>query len=201
AALDDEAREWLDYVVHGARRMQRLVRDLLAYARLGNAGLKRAPVALDAVLDGVLDDLALRVASSGARVHRGPLPTVTADEVQMGQLLLNLVGNALKFAGQRPPEVWLEAQRDADGWRLRVRDAGLGFDAAEAQRIFEPFRRLAGAGRDDAEGTGIGLAVCKRIAERHGGWIRAESAPGEGATFEVFLPDVLDDAEGQLAPP
>ncbi len=201
AALDDEAREWLDYVVHGARRMQHLVRDLLAYARLGNAGLKRAPVALDDVLDGVLADLALRITSSGARVHRQPLPTVTADEVQVGQLLLNLVGNALKFAGQGPPEVWVDAQRDEGGWRLRVRDAGRGFDAAESDGIFEPFRRLGGAGESDAEGTGIGLAVCKRIAERHGGWIRAEGIKGEGATFEVFLPDEPVDLVGQPTPP
>lgn len=199
AALDDEGREWLDYVVHGARRMQRLVRDLLAYARLGNAGMVRAPVALDDVLDGVLDDLALRIASSAAQMHRGPLPTVTADEVQMGQLLLNLVGNALKFAGQDPPEIWIDAAQDEGGWRLRVRDAGRGFAQADAARIFEPFRRLKVDAEADAGGTGIGLAVCKRIVERHGGWIRAESAPGEGATFEVFLPEVDDAAAGHRA--
>ncbi len=189
AGLDDDAREWLDYVVHGARRMQRLVRDLLTYARLGSAGMRRDPVDLDAVLDDVLDDLALRIASSGARVHRAPLPTVVGDGVQLGQLLLNLVGNALKFAGAEPPEVWIEAARGDGGWSLRVRDAGRGFAADDAERIFEPFRRLVVTDEGDAGGTGIGLAVCKRIVGRHGGSIRATSAPGAGATFDVFLPD------------
>ncbi len=188
ASLDDEGREWLDYVVDGARRMQRLVRDLLAYARLGVSGPERGAVDLEALLAAVLEALVLRMAETGAVVTHDPLPVIAADEVQMGQLLQNLIGNALDHGGGQPPRVHVGARQDGDRWVFVVRDEGIGFEQRFADRLFEPFYRLDPGVGSARLGSGIGLAVCKRIVESHGGLIEATGAPGEGATFRFWLP-------------
>ena len=150
------------------------------------------PVDLGEILAEVLIDLEIRLAQTGGRVEVGPLPTIEADPAQMRQLFQNLVGNGLKFHQPGvPPIVRVMAVPAAGGWAISIADDGIGFDAAYTDRIFEVFQRLHG--RDEYEGTGIGLAVCKKIVERHGGTLTAESKLGEGATFVVTLPGRAGD--------
>jgi light-regulated signal transduction histidine kinase (bacteriophytochrome) len=183
ARLDAEGHEFLAFAVTGARRMQELIEALLAYSRVASRAYVTGPVALDDVLDDVLRGLERAIAESGATIRRGALPVVRGDRVQLGQLLQNLVANAIKFAGDAPPEIAIEAD-PGDPCVIRVHDRGIGFDNRHAERIFLLFRRL----QRTHPGTGIGLAICKKIVERHGGTIRASSVPGRGTTFELTLP-------------
>jgi PAS domain S-box-containing protein len=185
--LDDENRDRLDRVMSSAGRMSKLIDDLLAYSRVTSRAKAFAAVDLNAALADVLEDLAVRVEQSGAAVTTGPMPTLPADASQMRQLFQNLIGNALKFHREGvPPEVSVTAARAEAGWAITVADNGIGFENRHAGRIFQVFQRLHG--RDEYEGTGVGLAVCKKIVERHGGTITAAGRPGEGATFVVTLP-------------
>jgi signal transduction histidine kinase len=195
--LDEDADEFITYAVDGATRMKRLINDLLAYSRVETRGQPFEPVALEDALSRVLHDLSLRIRESRAIVTRDPLPAVQADPSQVGQLLQNLIGNALKFSGDEPPRVHLSAERDGAMWAIAVRDHGIGFDPKYADRVFAIFERLHGR---DVPGTGIGLAVCKRIVERHGGHIRVRSMPGEGATFIFTLPAVEAKPESGIPP-
>ena len=136
---------------------------------------------------GVIAALSAPIAETGARVTYGELPTVLADATQLGQLFQNLIGNALKFCTGVTPEITISAERAGGEWLFRVRDNGIGIDPAYAERIFIIFQRLHS--RDEYPGTGIGLAICKKIVERHGGCIRVASQPGQGATFTFSLPD------------
>jgi PAS domain S-box-containing protein len=184
--LDTDADEFIHYVVDGAKRMQALIEDLLTYSRVGTRGRPFAATECDAVLDRVLSDLALALAETGGAVTRDPLPTVLADEPQLGQLLQNVISNALKFRGPAPPRVHVTAARDGTHWRFAVRDNGIGIAPEHAERIFGMFQRLHARG--EYPGTGIGLAVCKKIVERHGGRMWVESEPGRGATFYFTIP-------------
>jgi len=191
--LDDRSRGYLERMQDAAERMQRLINDLLELSRVSTHGRPFDSIELDDVVQVVLSDLETRIEGSGGRVVVQPLPRIHADALQMRQLFQNLVGNALKFHHpDRPPRVEVTVEPEAEGlgagggWRFRVRDNGIGFDADEAERIFEPFRRLHG--RASYEGTGIGLAICMKITQRHGGSILASSQPGQGACFEVLLP-------------
>ncbi|MDG4555491.1 MAG: ATP-binding protein [Candidatus Competibacter sp.] len=186
--LDADADEFIGYAVDGAQRMKTLILDLLTYSRVGSRGKPLAPVALEAALADVLSNLQEAVRESGAQISHDPLPEVWADLGQMRQLLQNLIGNALKFHGDAAPQVHLSAAPDPDGWRLTVRDHGIGIDSEFFERIFVVFQRLHT--RDEYAGTGIGLAVCKKIVERHGGRIWVESTPGQGAAFCFTLPAV-----------
>ncbi len=198
-ALDEKGRDYLERMQAAAVRMQTLIEDLLAYSRVTTRARPFAPVDLGAVAREVLSDLELRIEKSGADVEMGALPTVHADPLQMRQLLQNLLANALKF--QRPgesPAIRLTAEvldgggQASDGGpapalcRLTVEDNGIGFDEKYLERLFKPFQRLHG--QSAYEGTGIGLAICSKIAARHGGSITASSRPGEGARFVVTLP-------------
>jgi len=190
--LDDTAREFIHYAVDGAERMRALLDDLLYFSRAGSDEPAREPVAVGAVLDGVLRSLEPAIGEADATiVVDGPLPVVAADVVQLGQLLQNLITNAVKFhapgVGNR---VTVRARRDADdaAWLLSVSDDGIGIGARQQERIFQIFQRLHP--RQDYDGTGIGLAICRRIAERLGGAITVDSAPGRGSTFTVSIPDV-----------
>jgi signal transduction histidine kinase len=197
--LDERGREFVYYAVDGADRMGALIEDLLRYSRAGGSDLRREPVACDEVLEGVLRGLARLIAAEHADVRAdGPLPTVLADPVQLGQLLQNLVANAVKF--HRPgagAHVVVRAQRDEDAcaWRISVADDGVGVPAGGEERIFRVFQRLHS--REEVEGNGIGLAICRRIVERHGGTIGVRPTPGGGATFTFTLPDAgaADPAE------
>ena len=198
-ALGVGGRDYLERMQNAAGRMQTLINDLLTFSRVTTKAQPFVRVELAEVAAGVLSDLEARVERSGGRVEMGEMLTLDADPLQMRQLLQNLIGNALKFhQPEEPPlvRVWCErvAPGDADGagaagsdlCRLFVKDNGIGFDEKYLDRIFTVFQRLHG--RHAYEGTGVGLAVCRRIAERHGGSITATSEPGRGSTFAVTLP-------------
>lgn len=184
--LDGELREYMDFAVDGARRMQRLINDLLDFSRIGTRGALHEPVAVSGVVDGVVERLRMAIEEAGGEVSRDPLPTVLADPLQLDRLFQNLLANALKFRGERPPRVHVTAAREGAEWVFTVRDNGIGFDPRYAERVFVIFQRLHG--REEYPGTGMGLAICKRIVERHGGRIWVESVPGEGSTFRFTLP-------------
>ncbi len=186
--LDEGADEYIAFAVDGAKRMQVLIQAVLAYSRVGTHGKDFAPLDARALVARALANLDARLADTGAHVTvDGDLPTVRGDDAQLGQLFQNLIGNALKFVRSgETPTVAITAERTAEGWTFAVRDNGIGLPPEQAERIFGMFQRLHT--RDEYEGTGIGLSVCKRIVERHGGRIWVESRPGEGATFRFTLP-------------
>lgn len=188
--LSEEGRDYLERMQAAAKRMHTLINDLLTFSRVTSKAQPFVPVDLGRIAHEVLSDLEVRVQQTGGRVEVGTLPTLDADPLQMRQLLQNLIGNGLKFhRPDVPPVVEVRASvtdGDRPGVRLEVEDNGIGFDTKYLDRIFTPFQRLHG--RTEYEGTGMGLAVCRRIVERHGGTITAESAPGQGAKFTVVLP-------------
>ena len=186
--LGGEAAEFIDFAVAGAARMQRLIEDLLAFSRVGTQQHVPQPVDVGAVLTAALDDLRASTIASDAVITHDPLPRVLADPGQIEQLLTNLIGNALKFRGADTPRIHIKADRHGRVWRFAVRDNGIGIDMQYHERIFVIFQRLHA--RDRYEGTGVGLAVCKKIVERHGGRISVDSSPGNGSTFYFTLPAV-----------
>ncbi len=182
--LDEDADEFLGFIEDGTRRMQTLIDALLDLSRAGRPTRARERVELDEALADVLSALRSRLGEGGARVTAHDLPAVTGDPTQLRQLLQNLVANALKFRGDAPADVEVSARLEGPQVRLTVADRGIGIQPEQAERIFEPFQRLAAG----YEGTGIGLAVCARIAAAHGGRIWAEARPGGGSLFHVTLP-------------
>ena len=186
--LDADADEFIAFAVDGASRMRRLIQDLLAYSRVGLAGKELSETSSEDALQQTLLNLRGAIEESGARVTHDPLPTVLADQMQLVQLFQNLVGNAIKY--QRPgiPEVHIAATRNAGAkWIFSVQDNGLGIEPQYFERIFGVFQRLHKREQFDGTGTGIGLAICKKIVERHGGSISVESQPGHGSTFSFAL--------------
>jgi PAS domain S-box-containing protein len=192
--LDSDADEFIDYAVEGAVRLQGLINDLLEYSRLGSQGRDPTPTDAGAVLDRVVHGLSKTIESSGATVEHDPLPCLMVDPVQLGQLFQNLLANAMKFRSEAPPVVHVSANREGAMWRLDVRDNGIGIDPQYVDRVFVVFQRLYSRG--EFEGSGIGLAICKRIVERHGGRIWIESTPGQGSEFLFTLPAADDEMEG-----
>ena len=185
--LGEQGRDFVDRMRASAGRMGRLIDDLLSFSRVTTQARPFARVDLNEVLAEVVEDLAARVEQTDGAVEVEPLPTLDADPIQMRQLFQNLVGNALKFHKPGEPPTVRVAGRVEDGvCRVSVADAGIGFDEKYLGRIFQVFQRLHG--RDAYEGTGVGLAICRKIAERHGGTITAVSKPGEGATFTLTVP-------------
>ena len=185
--LDADADEFIGYAVDGVSRMQSLINDLLAFSRVGTRGKAFEPTPLGEVFDEVVANLRAAIDESGAAVTHDPLPEVTGDRSQLLQLLQNLVSNSLKFRGDTPPRVHVGARREGNQWVLSVADNGIGIDPAYAERIFVIFQRLHN--RAAYPGTGIGLAICKKIVERHGGRIWVESESGRGSTFLFTIPD------------
>jgi signal transduction histidine kinase len=183
---DAEAQEFMGYVVEGTQRMNALITDLLAYSRVETQGREWTQTDSEAVLEQALSDLRLAVAESGAVVTHDPLPPVRAVPGQLRQVFENLISNAVKFRGPEPLRIHLSAQRQGAEWVFAVRDNGIGLDPRHAGRVFQMFQRLHT--RKEYPGTGIGLAICKKIVERHGGRIWVESTPGQGATFSFTLP-------------
>ena len=186
--LDSDADEFIRFAADGAIRMWKLVNDLLAYSRVGTRGKEFSPTDSQEVLAQSVDDLKVAIEENGALVTHDPLPMVMADRPQLGQLFQNLIGNAIKFRGSEPPRIHISASRNGNGWTFSVRDNGIGIAAEYAERIFVIFQRLHS--RQEYAGTGIGLAICKKIVERHGGRIWVESEVGKGATFHFILPAV-----------
>ena len=184
--LDAKANEFIAYAVDGANRMQGLINDLLAYSRVGTRGKAIEPTDCTAVLDQALANLKAAIEKSGAVVTHDPLPTVMADNLQLIQLLQNLIGNAIKFHVEKPPCIHVSAEQKGNEWVFSVRDNGIGIDPQYAERIFIIFQRLHT--REEYPGTGIGLAICKKIVERGGGRIWVESELGKGSTFYFTIP-------------
>ncbi|MCE9573886.1 MAG: hypothetical protein K8W52_12120 [Deltaproteobacteria bacterium] len=184
--LDADADEFIAFAVDGATRMQRLIQDLLAYSRVGTKREALERISSEEALVQALLNLGATIADSGAVVTHDPLPVVLADETQLIQLFQNLIGNGIKYQGPGVPRVHIAAVPDGDtGWAFTVRDNGLGIDAQYFERIFGMFQRLHK--REEFAGTGIGLAICKKIVERHGGNISVESTLGLGSTFRFAM--------------
>lgn len=184
--LDAEGEQFIRYAVEGASRMQQLIADLLEYSRVGRRGRPLEPTDLEAVLTETLRGLQPVIEESGASITHDPLPVVHADRIQLVQVLQNLLSNAIKFRGARRPEIRVSASKEDGLWRLAVEDNGIGIEQQYWDQIFVIFQRLHP--RQRFTGTGIGLAICKKIVERHGGRIWLESQPGQGSTFYFTLP-------------
>lgn len=184
--LDDTNRKFMHYITDGATRMQELISSLLTYSRVGRAEIMLKPTDMNGIVTKVLQSLDVAIRENGAAVTCGPLPTLSVEPVLMTQLLQNLVGNAIKYHGSHDPRVYVSAKRENEHWRFAVKDNGIGIEPQYFERIFVVFQRLHT--RQEYSGTGIGLAICKKIVERHGGRIWVESAPGEGTTFYFTLP-------------
>jgi light-regulated signal transduction histidine kinase (bacteriophytochrome) len=184
--LDSEADEFIAFAVDGATRMQNLIRDLLSYSRITTQGRSLQPVDARLACTTALQNLQRSIEESGASVSVGTLPTVRADATQLTQLFQNLIGNALKYCRQRVPQIHVDAQISGKVWLFAVQDNGIGIEEQYFERIFQMFQRLHT--REEYPGTGIGLAICRRIVERHGGKIWVESQPGQGSTFRFAIP-------------
>jgi signal transduction histidine kinase len=186
SALGKDGEEFLAFIDGGASRMEGLIKGVLELARVGSGVPARAPFEAEAALAQALENLQAAIRESDAAVTHGPLPIVVGDKKQVAQLFQNLVGNALKYRGAEAPAVRVEAARTKEGWLFSVRDNGIGIEPRYADRVFLLFQRLHT--QQEIPGTGIGLALCKKIVEQHGGRIWVESAPGAGATFFFTLP-------------
>ncbi len=179
--LDEDADEFIKFAVDGAQRMQQLINDLLIYSRVTTRGQEFKQVEMETILDESLFNLKLRIEENNAKITHEPLPTINADQIQIVQLLQNLIGNAIKFSGEKDPKIHISAGNNGDEWIFQVEDNGIGIDTQYYIRIFEVFQRLHE--RDTYPGTGIGLSICQKIVERHGGKIWVNSKPGEGSKF------------------
>jgi light-regulated signal transduction histidine kinase (bacteriophytochrome) len=192
--LDADAEQFIGFAVDGAERMEQLIQDLLTYSRVSAPDKQFQPVDCQAAFTLALINLKTAIEESGAIVTCSALPVVLGDHTQLAQLFQNLIGNAVKYRSATPPTVHVSATRpsmpdDSEQWLFSVRDNGIGIDPQYAERIFVIFQRLHG--REQYPGTGVGLAICKKIVERHGGRIWVESQLGQGATFYFTLPGNL----------
>ena len=185
--LDERAHEFITHAVDGTKRMQTLINDLLAYSRISTHAQVFASTNCEMVLQEALANLMVAIDESGAVVTKDAMPTVSGDATQLTQLFQNLIGNALKFRGERPSTIHIGVRRKNGEWRFSVTDNGIGMEPQYFERVFLVFQRLHT--RKQYQGTGIGLAICKKVVERHGGRIWAESEPGQGATFCFTIPE------------
>jgi len=191
--MDADADEFIGFAVDGAKRMSAMIDGLLQYSRVRSAMAAGEPTDCEAVLQRALGNLRVAVEESGAEITHGPLPTVKGNAVLLQQLFQNLVGNAIKFRGASPPRVHISAESQGDEWCFSARDNGIGIERQYADRIFVVFQRLHGGG--EYPGSGIGLAIARRIVEQHGGRMWVESQPGEGATFYFTLPSTVAEQQ------
>ncbi len=185
-ALDEDGLEFIHYAVDGADRMRAMIDGLLEYSRVDSQGESFEAVDLDAVFDDVLTDLQVMIEDSNAEITADSLPTVRGDTRQLRQLFQNLLSNAIEYSGDAPPQVHVSAERNGTTWELSVQDEGIGIDPEDSDRVFAVFQRLHS--REEYPGAGIGLAICRRIVERHGGRIWVDSEPDSGATFRFTIP-------------
>jgi PAS domain S-box-containing protein len=190
--LDADAKEFMGYIVDGAARMKQLIEDLLAYSRVGTKAKEFRPVELGAPLRRGLANLKVSMEETGAKLTHDPLPAVHGDEVQLAQVFQNLIGNALKFRSSSSPLVHISCVEKERDWEIAVRDNGIGIEAQYFERIFMLFQRLHNKG--EYPGTGIGLAIVKKVVERHGGQVRVESELGKGSAFIFTLPRSAKEA-------
>lgn len=185
--LDEKGQKYIGYIVDGSTRMQQLITDILTYSRLGRSDYSFAPISLTQVVEQVIANLQLKIQEHQAHITYDGLPTIVGNGVLLSQLLQNLIDNALKFHGAEPPQIHISAQREGDSWLVAVQDNGIGFEPQFADRIFLMFQRLHS--RDEYPGTGIGLAICKKVMDFHGGQISVKAVPGQGCTFNFAIPD------------
>ncbi|MCA1810396.1 MAG: hypothetical protein LC623_00080 [Halobacteriales archaeon] len=190
--LDAEETAYLQKAVGGAARMQRLIHDLLAYAKLQSKEQPTAPVALAKILEEAEQNLRVTLKKTGATVTQESLPMVAGEPSQLVELFQNLLANAVKFRSEAPPTVHVSAARSGASWQISVRDNGIGIEAKDQKRLFRLFQRVRT--KKEYPGTGLGLAICKKIVESHGGRIWVESVPGKGATFCFLLPALPKEA-------
>jgi PAS domain S-box-containing protein len=190
--LDRDADDFIGFILDGSERMQSLISDILTYSRVGSGGRVREEVDCGAVLEGVTKSLAQEIRESRAVITSGTLPTIVGNENSFVQLFQNLMDNAIKFRGGDPPRIHVGAERSDAGWEFSVSDNGIGIDPAQYDRIFMIFQRLHERGK--YPGTGVGLAICRKIVENLGGKIWVESEPGKGATFRFTVPEMRADA-------
>jgi len=184
--MDANALEYIQGATEGVDRRSRLISDLLAFSRVGARGGNFQPASLEGILNEALHNLQASLRSTPAKIIREPLPTLAVDATQIMQLFQNLIGNALKFRSERPLEIRIGARLEPGRWVISIRDNGIGIEPQYFERIFQIFQRLHT--RKHYPGTGIGLAICKKIIERHDGAIWVESTPGQGSTFHFALP-------------
>jgi len=184
--LDKDADEFIDYIVAGAERMQALINDLLTYSRVDTRGESFGPIDSEAAFGQAIANLRVAIEEGEAVITHDPLPPLIADNSQIVQLFQNLLGNAIKFHGKEPPRVHVSARQENNKWVFSLRDNGIGIAPEYFDRVFVIFQRLHG--REEYLGTGTGLAICKRIVERHGGRIWVESEINKGSTFYFALP-------------
>jgi PAS domain S-box-containing protein len=184
--IDPKGEEYIDQAMKSVKRMEQMIDDILSYSRISTRGQEFKSTDCNAVLDQVLEDIKLAIEENGVSITRDPLPTVMADSTQLARVFQNLIGNAIKFRGDRPLEIRVGAERLENEWRFFVQDNGIGICSKDCERIFLMFERLHD--KSKYPGTGIGLAVCKKIIERHGGRIWVESEPGQGSTFNFTIP-------------
>jgi signal transduction histidine kinase len=192
-ALDEDGREFLEFAVDGADRMRQMIDGLLEYSRVQTREQQFESVDLNAVLGDVREDLEVKIEESGAEIDGGDLPGVEGDASQLRQVFQNLLDNAIKYSGDVPPSVRVSAEPDGDQWVISVRDEGVGIDPDDTDRVFDLFQSFRNG--EGHAGSGIGLALCERIVERHGGDIWVESEPGSGTTFSFTLPAVRSSEE------
>lgn len=184
--LDEDAKEYFNFISEGVDRLDALIGDLLQFSRIGKEADTSREVDLGRAAEAAVANMKSSIEESGAKIHIQPLPLVRGNRTLLVQVFQNLVGNAIKFRKDEPPEVEIGARAEALGWLVWVRDNGIGFPQESAESIFEVFHRLHG--KSQYSGTGIGLAICRRAVESHGGRIWAESEPGKGSTFFFTLP-------------
>ncbi len=194
--LDEKGRKYIFFAVDGANRMQQLINDLLSFSRVGAKSKEFKETDLNVVYAKATANLEIAIQESQAQVSRDQLPVIWGDDVQLIQLFQNLIGNALKFHGNNTPQVRVSVEENEQGWNLCVSDNGIGLDEKYKDRIFIIFQRLHT--REEYKGTGIGLAVCKKIVERHGGRIWVESKIGEGAKFFFSIPKGGKENPGKI---
>ena len=189
--LGEEADKHIGFILDGSSRMKALIDDLLAYSRVGTGEVTKSPVDCEEVLVHVTQDLGAVIEESAAKIIHDPLPVVPGDPTQLGQLFQNLVSNALKFRGETPPHIYISVEERAGEWLFQVQDDGIGIEPRHFERIFQMFQRVHH--RSEYPGTGIGLAMCKKIVDNHGGRIWIESEIGKGTTFFFCLPKTEND--------
>lgn len=192
-ALDEDAKEFIEFTVDATKRMQELINDLLLYSRVQTKGQEFKETDCSIVVEMAIANLKIAIEESSGRVICGPLPTIKADSSQLLQLFQNLISNAIKFRSKDPPEISISAKDTGSSWTITVQDNGQGFDMKYASRIFIIFQRLHR--KEKYPGSGIGLAVCKKIVERHGGRISVESEPDKGSAFQFTLPKLKPGEE------
>jgi light-regulated signal transduction histidine kinase (bacteriophytochrome) len=184
--LDEKADEFIEYAIEGTKRMEFLIKDLLDYSQVGTKGKNFEPADCSSALNKAVFNLQAAIQENDAIVTHDNLPTVMADSSQLIRLFQNLIGNAIKFHGKEAPKIHISAEPEDGGWVFSLKDNGIGIDPKFSDEIFDSFRRLHS--KQEYPGTGIGLATCKKIVERHGGRIWVESEPGRGSTFYFTIP-------------